>query len=218
MRNTQRKFCHDVSVICNADCWTDHKLLRAKIGLQVTTSRSRGSGRHCFAIYQLHNANVCSAYNKEVLERIAPLWDENMSAVEKWVVQHDGLVDARSELLGRDCRRQPDWYKDSFDILQPLITSRNAQFAQWLQCKSHRNRQRYVDMRRTVTAAVRKAKNVWFQQKAKEIESKVQAGVISDAWKCVRDIQRGRAGLHPTKPKAVRNLNGDLCSTPAESL
>ena len=159
-----------------------------------------------------------SAYNKKVLERIALLWDENMSAVEKWDVLHDGLVDAGSELLGRDCRRQPDWYKDSFDILQPLITSRNALFARWLQCKGHRIRQRYVDMRRTVTAAVRKAKNDWFQQKAKEIESKVQAGVIGDAWKCVRDIQRGRAGLHPTKPKAVRNLNGDLCSTPAESL
>ena len=33
MRNTQRKFCRDVSVIRKADCWTDHKLLRAKIGL-----------------------------------------------------------------------------------------------------------------------------------------------------------------------------------------
>ena len=69
-----------------------------------------------------------------------------------------------------------------------------------------------------MTAAVRKAKNDWFQQKAKEIENKVQAGVIGDAWKCVRDIQRGRAGLHPTKSKAVWNLNGDLCSTPAENL
>ena len=155
-----------------------------------------------------------STYNKEVLERIAPLWDENMSAVEKWDFLCDGLVDARSVLLGRDCQRQPDWYKDSFDILQPLITSRNALFARWLQCKSHWNRQRYVV---TVTAAVRKAKNDWFQQKAKEIDIKVQAGVIGDAWKCVRDFQRG-AGLQPTKPKAVRNLNGNLCSTPAESL
>ena len=73
------------------------------------------------------------------------------------------------------------------DILQPLITSRNALFARWLQCKSHRIRQSYVNMR-TVTAAMRKAKNDWFQQKAKEIESKVQAGVIGDAWKCLRDI------------------------------
>ena len=86
MCNTQRKFCRDISVICKADCWTDHKLLRAKIGLQVATSRSRGSGRHRFAVYKLRNANVCSTYNKEVLVRIAPLWDENMSAVEKWDV------------------------------------------------------------------------------------------------------------------------------------
>ena len=192
--------------------------MRAKIGLQVTTSRSRGSGRHRFAVYKLHNANVRSTYNKEVLERIVPLWDDSMSAVEKWDVLCDGLVDAGSELLGRDCGRQPDWYKDSFDILQPLIASCNALFAWWLQCKSHRNRQRYVDMRRTVIAAVRKAKNDWFLQKAKEIESKVQAGVIGDAWKCVRAIQRGRVGLHLTKPKGVTNLNGDLCSTPAERL
>ena len=43
----------------------------------------------------------------------------------------------------------------------------------------------------------------------------VQAGVIGDAWKCLRDFQRGREGLQPTP---VRNLNGDLFSTPAESL
>ena len=155
--------------------------MRAKIGLQVTTSRSRGSDRHRFTVYKLCNANVRSTYNKEVLERIAALWDENMSTVEKWNVLRDELVDAGCELLGRDYRCQPDWYRDSFDILQSLITSRNALFARWLQCKSHRNRQRYVDMRRTVTAAVRKAKNDWFQQKGKEIENKVQAGVISDA-------------------------------------
>ena len=42
-------------------------------------------------------------------------------------------------------------------------------FAQWLQSRQHR----YVEMRRTVTATVRKVKNDWFQQKAKEIEGKV---------------------------------------------
>ena len=35
MRQTEGKFCRDVSVICQADCWTDHKLLRAKVALQV---------------------------------------------------------------------------------------------------------------------------------------------------------------------------------------
>ena len=41
-------------------------------------------------------------------------------------------------------------------------------------------------------------------------------GAVGDAWKYIRDIQRGRAGLKPTKPKAVRKLDGALCTTPVE--
>ena len=40
-------------------------------------------------------------------------------------------------------------------------------------------------------------------------------GVVGDAWKYIRDIQNGRAGL---KPKAIRKLECDLCTTTAESL
>ena len=53
---------------------------------------------------------------------------------------------------------------------------------------------------------------------SKDIENTVQNGVVGDAWKYIRDIQRGRTGLQPTKPKAIRNLNGDLCSTSTKSL
>ena len=60
----------------------------------------------------------------------------------------------------------------------------------------------YVEMKRTVTV-VRKAKNNSFQQKPKEIKGKVMKGVVGDAWKYLRDIQSRRAGLKPTKPKAV---------------
>jgi len=41
-------------------------------------------------------------------------------------------------------------------------------------------------MRRTVAAAVRKTKNDWFQQKAKEVGGKVMKGVVGDAWKIFR--------------------------------
>ena len=71
-------------------------------------------------------------------------------------------------------------------------------------------------MRRSVANSVRKAKNNWFQQKAQEVEDKVMQGV--GAWKDISDLQRGKAGLLPTRPKAVRNLDGKFCATPADSL
>jgi len=140
-----------------------------------------------------------------------------MSSKEnEWSTIRDGFVAGAEVVLGEDCRQQLDWFKKSAATLQPLITARNNLFERWLQFQCHQDRQRYVAKRRTVANAVKKPKNDWFQQKAKEVEDKVMRGV--GAWKGIRDIQRGRAGLLPTKPKAIRDLNGQLCATPADSL
>ena len=66
-------------------------------------------------------------------------------------------------------------------------------------------------MRRTVANSVKMAKNEWFQRKAQEVDYKVKRSV--GAWKDIRDLHRGRAGLLPTRPKAVRNLDGKFCAT-----
>ena len=83
------------------------------------------------------------------------MWNDVMSTQEKWKVLRDGA----EVVLGEDCRRQPDWFKDSAAILQPLITSRNALFKRWLHSQYHRDQQYYISMRRTVANSVRKAKN-----------------------------------------------------------
>jgi len=49
-------------------------------------------------------------------------------------------------------------------VLTLYKTSRNVLFAQWLQSKG---------MKRRVTAEIRKAKNDWFQQKAKGLKAKL---------------------------------------------
>ena len=57
MRQTQRKFYCDVSVTCRADCWTDNKLLRAKLCCKYP--RSGGT---------VFDANICTAYNENIIE------------------------------------------------------------------------------------------------------------------------------------------------------
>ena len=51
--------------------------------------RRQGSGRYRFAGYKLCDDNV---FNKTVVERIAPLWDKDMSVISKWNVLHDEFV------------------------------------------------------------------------------------------------------------------------------
>ena len=57
---------------------------------------------------------------------------------------------------------------------------------------------------------MRAAKNTWFQNKAKEAQ-KVRFGG-KKVWLCIRDMQRGRRGLVPTRTAMVRDEDGTPCT------
>ena len=38
------------------------------------------------------------------------------------------------------------------------------------------------------------------------------------AWQGIRDIQRGRSGLNTVRPRAIRNIDGQMCMGPEETL
>ena len=55
MRHSQRHYCSDAEVFCSAECWTDHKLVCATLGLHPV-SRKR-------TIYRQKRFNVGPLYN-----------------------------------------------------------------------------------------------------------------------------------------------------------
>ena len=119
-------------------------------------------------------------------------WREDMPAGQMWAVLKDGFLVSGKNALGTDSRHQPDSFRDNAGTLKPLLDSCNAPFAIWLQSQCHGDRQRYVEKRRAVAQMVRKVKNDWFQQKAKDFELRVLRGESGGAWRCICDIQRGR--------------------------
>ena len=103
MRQSQRTFSRDVSVIHRADCWTDHRLLRAKITLWYRSLVARQHVRHRFAAYKLSDWNVSMAFNEEIVGRVNSTWNDVMSTQEKWKVLRDGFVAGAEMVLGKDC-------------------------------------------------------------------------------------------------------------------
>ena len=66
---------------------------------------------------------------------------------------------------------------------------------------------------------MKQAKNTWFQKKAWEVEREIMNGTAErGVWQGRREIQSGRAGLQPVRPKAIRNHDGQLCVDGEESL
>ena len=126
MRQRQRRFCHDVSVLRRADCWTDHRLLRAKLFLANAHHAPRQPIRKRFAVYKLNDDGSRHAFVEGVLLKIRSNWSEDMPAGKMWTVLKDGILESGRNILGTDGRRQPDWFRDNAEVLKPLLNSRNA--------------------------------------------------------------------------------------------
>ena len=69
-----------------------------------------------------------------------------MPAGKMWTVLKDGVLESGRNILGTDGHHQPDWFRDNAEVLKPLLNSRNALFARWLQSQCHQDRQRYEEL------------------------------------------------------------------------
>ena len=113
MRQTQRNFCCDVTVLRSAECWTDHKLLRAQLRLQVSTKMSQKPSRKRFAVSMLCSESTQARYNEAVREEVGAVWKNEAGRLQKWETFRDGLVMAAKKTLGYEKRKQPDWFKEN---------------------------------------------------------------------------------------------------------
>ena len=134
--------CRDVGVIRSADCWTDHKLLRAKISIKVPAKPSASKIRPRFAVSSLRDPKVRERYGNAVLREVTQNWRQEASGERKWTVIKEGLNKAAEAVLGQEKRRSPDWFQDNTHTLETLITKRNDLFSRWLRTRSPTDRQR----------------------------------------------------------------------------
>ncbi len=167
MRQKQKRLCTDVSVVRSAECWTDHKLLKAKLQFQIQPTSPPKKTRARYAVSRLRDAEIRAQFSKAVVDEVNREWSADVGGERKWKQLESGMKKSAEMVLGWEKRRQPDWFLDSIDQLRGLIQKRNALFARWLKTRCDRDRQSYVNQRREVAREVKRAKNEWFQRKAR---------------------------------------------------
>ena len=94
MRQKQRRLCRDVGVVCCANCWTDHKLLCARISMKVPRKPSASKIRSRFAVCSLKDSKVCEKYSSAVLREVSHDWNREASGERKWKAIKVGMCKA----------------------------------------------------------------------------------------------------------------------------
>ena len=199
MRQLDRGLCLDVAARRGAKCNTDHHLVCMKLRLKRTPGGrvSEGVKYRRFDVLKLRDKcagveeeSVKSQYLQEVLERAENEWCDKVGVEGKWSAVKSALVAIAEEVFGRAGRLQPGWFRESIEALQPLLVARNAAYSRWLGTGRTEDLSKFQQARSTAKRAIRKAKNDWFQEKAREIERE-------KVWKAIREMKHGCRGLLP---------------------
>ena len=224
MKQRDRKLCVDVAARRGAVCNTDHHLVLAKLkvwrcGCRRSVLDGRAPKVKRYDVGKLackeDGLEACERYQEEVMKRAKEAWPEVDGVQEKWLAVHDALTSAAQDVLGVATRHQPDWFRESLGELQPLLKVRNEAYSRWLGTRKQVDLTKFREARGEARRAVRRAKNAWFLEKAEEVERGRFGGKM--VWKCIRDMQRGRRGLLPTRVVTIHDAEGVPCvSTSAQ--
>ena len=152
-----------------------------------------------------------SQYLQGVLERAEDEWCDEACAEGKWSEVKRALVSTAEKVLGRAGGLKPSWFQGSIVVLQLFFVARSAAYSRWLGTGRMEDLSKFRQARNTAKRANRKAKNDWFQEKAREIEKKRFGG--KKAWKAIREIQCECRELLPGRMAVINDEEGVPCSS-----
>ena len=207
MRAAQRAYCRDVQAMQGASCWTDHRLVRAKLNIVVSQHKRKEKSPQPFAVHALANSK---REHRDALDQHlqnAPHTTEATSE-ENWSILKSSIVNAAEKAIGRGRKKNPEWFEENFQTLVPLIECKNRAHRKVMQSNSTADQKKFRRCQRAVKQAVDKAREEWICRVAKEAEAAVKDG--HTRWENIRALQQTHRGRRKVKPRNVLKEDGVL--------
>ena len=60
------------------------------------------------------------------------LWTVDSPIDDQWSALRSALTEAAKSVLGTEKHKQPDWFLDSAELLEPLLQKRSQIYSRWL--------------------------------------------------------------------------------------
>ena len=132
MKQSQRRKCLDVSVMRGAQCSTDHQMLRVKLRVEPGRQQYRSSANRPHNKFDISKLKEQAAdrrgktaakehFQEMVGEKLNVLWKETDSIEQKWTSLKSALCEAAEATIGREKRRQTDWFREGALAIRPLL-------------------------------------------------------------------------------------------------
>ena len=116
----------DVQVMRGATCWTDHKLVRAKLRIDLPKIQCHQKRPLPFSVHLLSSTAVRDEYRVQLDNELqGKPYDKMRTPQENWALVRSCIVSAAERGVGRGKKQQQEWVESAADELLPLRELKN---------------------------------------------------------------------------------------------
>ena len=173
VRQADRKEVRVTRAMRGADCWTDHRLIRAKFTLELRPPlRKTPPCRklNCDALKSPHSVNQLREQIALQLSKI-PETPADPDVNTTWSTLRTAIHRAAVESVGYTRRRHQDWFDNSAPGIHNLLQAKHKALAAHLSNpQSTSLKARFNNIRAETQRTLRAMKNDWWTKKAHEIQ------------------------------------------------
>lgn len=199
------------AMTCADECWTDHRLIRSTMNIQLHQTRrsQRKQTRPKFNTDSLGDTKRVQELQKTLHERLPEEYPEDVE--EHWQTLKTILLDTCKDTLGYKTRKHQDWFDDNDDEIEQLINNKRIAFCSWQHdINSKVKRQAHSNAKALVQRRVRELKNQWWTEKALEIQRLADLGDTRGFFNATKAVYGpSYRGLNPLRSKDGKTLLKD---------
>jgi len=173
-----------------ADCWTDHLLLRCRLSftIGVPPRRNKAAVRQKLNVSKLQQTCVSETLAQNITQCIERLPVEN-NTEKDWLNFKEAVFETAKKTLGKPERKHQDWFDNNNDEVSCLLKEKRAAFTDWLHDKTSQSKHDHLKhIRSKVQTELRRMKDMWWENKAKQLQMHADEHNIRKFYCGLRDV------------------------------
>ena len=199
-----------------AECWTDHRLIRAVLKLHIAPAQRKRpkTVRAAFDIAKLNKDVLCKRF-QDTLDANIQNATLNEDCTEKWDQFKNVVNETAKSVLVPKQRMHQDWFDDNDEQITQLLREKNSAFITWQNDHSSQAKlDWYKYLKKQAQRKLREMKDAWWDRKAEEVQ------MYADTHNSKTFFSALKAVYGPSKPGStpLQSVDGSMLIKDQEGL
>ena len=210
VRSRDIRDVRSVRAMRGADCWTDHRLVRARFGLFISPKRQKRSSPlpKRINVSLLKNSDTLKVF-QENIGNIPPLNNTN-----PWDYFRDKVSDISKNVLGFKQRKSADWFNENQNTISQLLEAKQKLHNRLLASNIDPSSSlEYKTQKSTIQRELRTMKEGWWRQKASDAQAAADRKDSKAFYSYIHEVfGPSRSSVAPLRSKDGTTLLKDVPS------